>query len=97
MASLWNQAGRPVLPLVLTTAAAATLARGLALPVVTLRKELAHDSYSVLGGVADLAHSNELLLAGIVLVFSFVFPIAKLTALGERSERGRVRAPSSVE
>jgi paraquat-inducible protein A len=58
-----------------------TLAVGLHLPVVTLRTGLARDSYSVLGGIADLARSGEVLLALIVLAFSVVFPIAKLGAL----------------
>jgi len=70
------------LPVGLTASAALFLAAGLTTPVVTLRRGLSHDSYSVLGGIADLAHSDQLLLALIVLAFSFVFPIAKLVLLG---------------
>jgi paraquat-inducible protein A len=81
MRSLWKEAGRPRGPVGLLLLAGATLAMGLALPVVTLRSGLAHDSYSVLGGIVDLARSDELLLAGIVLAFSVVFPIVKLGLL----------------
>jgi len=79
---LWDDAGRPWLPVGLTASAALFLAAGLTTPVVTLRRGLSHDTYSVLGGVADLARADQLLLALIVLTFSFVFPIAKLVLLG---------------
>ncbi len=82
MTMLWKQAGRPVLPLVLTGWAAVALARGLSEPVVTLRRGLARDSYSVLTGIVDLARSDEVLLALIVFAFSVVFPITKLCTLG---------------
>lgn len=81
MASLWKDAGRPLLPVALLLGAAAVLARGLFLPVVTLRSGLSHDAYSVLGGIRDLARSGEVLLAGIVLGFSVLFPIVKLALL----------------
>jgi paraquat-inducible protein A len=81
MASLWKEAGRPAAPAAVLLLAGGTLALGLDLPVVTLRTGLAHDRYSVLGGIADLARSGEVLLALIVLAFSVVFPIAKLGAL----------------
>lgn len=81
MRSLWKEARRPPAPLVLLFLAGGTLALGLNLPVVTLRSGLARDSYSVLGGIADLARSGEVCLALIVLVFSVLFPIAKLAAL----------------
>lgn len=81
MASLWNETGRPSAPPVVLLCACCTLALGLGQPVVTLRTGLAHDSYSVLSGIADLARSGEVLLALVVLAFSVVFPIAKLGAL----------------
>jgi paraquat-inducible protein A len=81
MASLWKEAGRPKVPALLLLLASSILAVGLGLPVVTLRSGLAHDSYSVLAGIADLARSGEVLLALIVLVFSVLFPIAKLSTL----------------
>lgn len=81
MASLWKEAGRPLLPVALLATASTVLAVGLTLPVVTLRSGLAHDAYSVLGGIRDLARSGEVLLAGIVLGFSVLFPIAKLGLL----------------
>src|SRR6185295_14564355 len=81
MRSLWRETGRLVLPPCLLVLAGATLAAGLRLPVLTVRTGLAHEHYSVLGGIADLAHSGEVLLALIVLAFSVVFPIAELGAL----------------
>jgi paraquat-inducible protein A len=81
MASLWKEAGRPLVPAALLASASAVLAVGLTLPVVTLRSGLARETYSVLGGIRDLARSGEVLLAGIVLGFSVLFPIAKLALL----------------
>ncbi len=81
MRSLWKEVGRPLVPVSLLLLASATLALGLNLPVVTLRSGLARDSYSVLGGIADLARADELLLALIVGAFSVVFPIVKLGVL----------------
>ncbi len=82
MASLWRESGRPLAPVGVLLAAGGTLAIGLDLPVITLRTGLAHDRYSVLEGIADLARSGEVLLALIVLAFSVVFPIVKLGVLG---------------
>ena len=81
MRSLWRDAGRPALPVALLLLASATLSLGLSLPVVTLRSGLVRDSYSVPGGIADLARSDEVALALIVLAFSVVFPIVKLVLL----------------
>jgi paraquat-inducible protein A len=81
MPSLWKDAGRPALPVALLLAGGTVLAIGLTLPVVTLRSGLAREAYSVLGGIRDLARSGEVLLAGIVLGFSVLFPIAKLGLL----------------
>jgi paraquat-inducible protein A len=81
MRSAWRNCGRPLVPVLALLAAAVTLGIGLGLPVITLRTGLAHDSYSVLGGIVDLASSGEVLLALIVLAFSVVFPVAKLGAL----------------
>lgn len=102
MASLWKESGRPLLPVGVLLLAGATLAAGLELPVVTLRSGLAHDDYSVLGGITDLARSGEVLLALIVLAFSVVFPIAKLGALAlvlfrPVEEQRRTRLVRSLE
>jgi len=79
--SLWKETGGPKLPVALLLLAGVTLAAGLSLPVVTLRSGLVHDSYSVPGGIADLARSGEVALALVVLAFSVVFPIVKLGVL----------------
>jgi len=81
MASLWTESRRPWGTAALLALAAVTLATGLTLPVVTLRSGLASDSFSVLGGIVDLARSGEVLLAAIVLGFSVLFPIVKLVVL----------------
>ena len=81
MATLWKEAGRPLLPVALLATASTVLGIGLSLPVVTFRSGLSHDAYSVLGGVRDLARSGEGLLAVIVLGFSVLFPIVKLGLL----------------
>jgi len=80
--SLWETSG-PVrgVVLALLVAAATALAVGLSLPVVYMRRGLSKETYSVLTGIVDLAHGGNVLLAGIVFVFSVVFPIAKLAAL----------------
>lgn len=73
------------------------LMAGLSLPVMELETAFDLQVYSVLTGIADLASGGNVLLAGIVFLFSVVFPIAKLAtllAVGElhlpRGERARV-------
>jgi paraquat-inducible protein A len=62
--------------------AAAMLAVGLSLPIVTL-KELAVSThtYSILSGIWAMLGSGEVFLGLIILGFSVVFPIGKLIAL----------------
>jgi len=81
MGTLWKEAGRPLLPCVLVWGATFVLALGLTVPVVTFRTGLAHDTFSVLGGILDLAREGDVLLAAVVLAFSVVFPVAKLALL----------------
>jgi paraquat-inducible protein A len=102
MGSLWKQAGRPLAPVSVLLVASITLAVGLSLPVVTVRTGLAQDSYSVLGGILDLARSGEVLLALVVLSFSVIFPIVKLVVLARvllrpLSEERRTRLVRSLE
>lgn len=56
---------------------------GLLLPTVTLSKGggISESTFSVVTGILDLARSGNLLLALVIFVFSFLFPIVKLTAL----------------
>ncbi|MBI5361545.1 MAG: paraquat-inducible protein A [Planctomycetes bacterium] len=69
-----------VAPLLLV--AAAMLALGLTLPILDVEKFVFWESnYSVVTGVANLFEANEYLLGFIVLLFSIVFPIAKLGVL----------------
>lgn len=83
------------LALWLVVAASLCFALGLFVPVVELEKLGSEDrSYSVLGGLLDLARGGNVLLALLVLSFSVLFPIAKLGLLArllatrvERAER----------
>jgi paraquat-inducible protein A len=79
--TLWKETGRPLLPRALVLAATLAFAVGLTLPVVTFRTGLVRDSYSVLGGIVDLAREGDVALAGIVLAFSVIFPVVKLALL----------------
>jgi paraquat-inducible protein A len=76
-----------------TVLCGALLVAGLSLPVMELRTALRDRSYSVVTGIVDLASGGNVLLAGVVFLFSVVFPIAKLVALLAVSElrlpRGR--------
>jgi len=65
---------------------AATLALGLSytLPTVTFRTITSKtpEVYSIWGGIVSLWRDGNVVLAPIVLLFSIVFPVAKLAALG---------------
>ena len=67
----------------LLAAATLLLPAGLFLPTVALRKAAgtSGSEFSVLTGIADLARGGNLLLALIIFIFSFTFPVVKLTAL----------------
>ena len=63
----------------LLVVAAATLVLGLTLPILDVEKFVFWESnYSVVTGVANLFDANEYLLGFVILLFSIVFPIAKL-------------------
>jgi len=100
--TLWHEAGRPLLPRALVTAATLVFALGLTVPVVTFRTGLAHDSHAVLGGVLDLVRAGDVLLGGIVLAFSVVFPVVKLALLqhalhGQVASERRARLVHTLE
>lgn len=102
MSTLWKEAGRPLLPRVLVLAAALVFATGLTVPVVTFRTGLAHDSFSVVGGILDLVREGDVFLAGLVFAFSVVFPIVKLALLqhalhGPLSGERRARLVHALE
>ena len=62
--------------------ASATLVLGLVLPILRVEKFIFWESgYSVITGVASLFDAREWLLGFIILLFSIVFPIAKLGVL----------------
>lgn len=82
-ASLWNSAARPAhVPAALALAAVALLA-GLLLPVMEIETLVFwQDSYSILVGTLALLGEGHLLLGCALLLFSVLFPAAKLLALG---------------
>lgn len=63
----------------------ALLVCGLSLPIVTVQKKIlwkvVENTYSVIGGVADLAATGDYILAAVVFFFSMIFPFAKLMML----------------
>lgn len=70
--------------LLLIGTAIALLALGLNLPLFHVTQMVFWRSdYSVLTGVVDLARQKEYFLAGIIFIFSVVFPIVKLFALSQ--------------
>jgi paraquat-inducible protein A len=77
---LWRRGGPFSVPLLLLLSSVA-LALGLCLPVVDVRSGFSTEAFSVLSGIADLYRGGNVLLAGIVLAFSVLFPIVKLGTL----------------
>ena len=69
--------------LILLSAGVLLLPLGLLLPTLTLSKigGASESDFSVVTGIVDLARGGNLLLAFIIFVFSFLFPIVKLTSL----------------
>jgi paraquat-inducible protein A len=66
----------------LLAAAATTLVLGLVLPILRVEKFIFWESgYSIVTGVAGLFDEREWLLGFVILLFSVVFPIAKLGVL----------------
>jgi paraquat-inducible protein A len=78
---LWRRGGSPLAVPVLLVASSVALALGLFLPVVDVRSGLSTKAFSVLSGITDLYRGGNLLLAGIVLAFSVLFPIVKLATV----------------
>ncbi len=54
---------------------------GLRLPVLTVQKLWAKNTFSVMSGIDNLWDENNRLLAVVIFFFSVVFPVAKLAAL----------------
>lgn len=75
---------RIVVPLLIGLSVSLLVA-GLSLPIVTVQKHILwktiENTYSVIGGVQDLAHGGDYLLAAVVFFFSMIFPFVKLAGL----------------
>ena len=65
----------------LATAAAAALAVSLALPFMTMTTLGQQRQFSLIGGIRQLFDDGHVIIAGVLLLFSVVFPFAKLAAL----------------
>lgn len=61
------------------------------LPILEIEKLGQHHQSSVIGGILELFRSGNLLVGTIILVFSIVFPLAKIVALIELSWLGALR------
>jgi paraquat-inducible protein A len=58
------------------------LVAGILLPFVSIHNEIAgHKTYSMLGGILELFQRGNLMLGSILMVFSIVFPFAKLLTI----------------
>lgn len=70
-----------LVPLLLLTSMTLLLV-GLGTPVIRIEKFLFFDDeYSVAGGIAKLFEHGNVVLGGVVLLFSMVFPVLKLAAV----------------
>src|SRR3954470_24965286 len=65
---------------VLCVLAMITLAVAINRPFLSMSKLGEIRVFSLLGGIEELFHSNQALIGSILLVFSVIFPFAKLTA-----------------
>ncbi len=84
--ALWWQARDSnavwIVPLVLLTATTLLLV-GLSTPVIRIEKfYFFNDEYSIAGGIANLFDHGNVALGLIILLFSIVFPVLKLAAVG---------------
>jgi paraquat-inducible protein A len=61
------------------------------LPILEIEKLGQHHQSSVIGGILELFRSGNLLVGTIILVFSIVFPLAKIIALIELIWLGALR------
>jgi paraquat-inducible protein A len=63
-------------------AAAAALAAGLTLPVITFKEFIVRKSvYTIFGGIWELYTHHDYALAAVIFIFSVVFPMVKLLSL----------------
>jgi paraquat-inducible protein A len=72
-------------------AALALFPAAVLLPILEIEKLGQHHQSSVIGGILELFRSGNLLVGTIILVFSIVFPLAKIVALIELSWLGALR------
>lgn len=66
---------------VLCVLAFVTLAIAINRPFISMSKLGEVRNFSLLSGIAELFHSNQFLIGAILLVFSVIFPFAKLIAI----------------
>src|SRR6185436_17503830 len=66
---------------VLSVLALITLSIAINLPFISMSKLGEERSFSLLGGIMELFHTQQALIGTVLLVFSVLFPFAKLLAL----------------
>jgi paraquat-inducible protein A len=95
---------RRFLVFLLTNAAAATLAAGITMPTIKLTQAyIWSDEHSILSAVGALHADEEHFLAGLIFLFSVVFPVLKLfylivvTTVGSRRPELRGRLLERLE
>ncbi len=79
--ALWRRAQHNGLAAVLALLALVVLAISVTLPFISMSKFGSVRIFSLVGGILELFHSNQVFLATILFVFSVIFPFAKLIAL----------------
>jgi paraquat-inducible protein A len=78
---LWRRMQHNGLAAVLALVAAIVLAVSMTLPFISMSKFGSVRIFSLIGGIMELFHANQIFLASVLFVFSVIFPFAKLAAL----------------
>jgi uncharacterized paraquat-inducible protein A len=79
--ALWRKLQNNALAAVLAVLALGVLAVGMATPFVSMSQLGEERVFSLLGGIAELFRDRDFLLGSILLTFSVIFPIVKLTGI----------------
>lgn len=66
---------------VLAILAGATLAMGFSQPFMTMEKLGTRNTFSLVGGVMELIERGNVFIGAVLLIFSVIFPVAKIAAL----------------
>jgi paraquat-inducible protein A len=78
---LWRRTQNNGIAAVLALLAMVILAISMTLPFISMSKFGSVRIFSLVGGIMELFHANQIFLASVLFVFSVIFPFAKLLAL----------------